>query len=58
MKEDIEILVQTYQHQGQLQEANNITIEVLDIRKQVLGNAHPRTLRSMKMLALIYQGQG
>ena len=58
MREDMEMLVRTYQHQGQLQEANDITIEVLEIQKQVLGNTQLRTLRSMELLALIYQGQG
>jgi Tfp pilus assembly protein PilF len=57
MREDMEMLVRTYQHQGQLQDAN-VTIEVPEIQKQILGNTHPRTLRSMEMLALIYQGQG
>jgi hypothetical protein len=37
MREDMEMLVRTYQHQGQLQEANDITMRFLRSKNKYLA---------------------
>ena len=43
---------------GRWKEAEVLQIQVLQLRKQLLGPKHPDTLTSMNNLALIYQNQG
>ena len=51
-------LAVTYHHQGKLKEAEQLRVQVLDIRKKLLGAEHPDTITSMKKLATIYHHQG
>ncbi|CAE6408331.1 unnamed protein product [Rhizoctonia solani] len=44
----------TYRRLGRLEEARALQVEVLDARKQVLGDRHPHTLNSMNNLAQTY----
>ncbi|PLB41714.1 violaceus kinesin [Aspergillus candidus] len=43
---------------GRWKEAEDLKLQVLQLRKQVLGPEHPETLTSMSNLAIIYQHQG
>jgi tetratricopeptide (TPR) repeat protein len=43
---------------GDWNNAEQLEVQVLDMRKKLLGAEHPNTLRSMANLALIYRNQG
>ncbi|KAJ7854230.1 hypothetical protein B0H13DRAFT_1642486 [Mycena leptocephala] len=47
-----------YHHAGRSEEAKELDLAVLEKRKQVLGDAHPDTLRAMGNLASTYQNLG
>jgi tetratricopeptide (TPR) repeat protein len=51
-------LVLTYRDQGQWKEAEELEVQVIEIRKMVLGREHPSTLTSITNLALMYRNQG
>jgi nucleoside phosphorylase/tetratricopeptide (TPR) repeat protein len=51
-------LVPTYLQLGQWKEAEKLQVQVLEIRKTLLGLEHPGTLTSMANLASTYQMQG
>jgi Tetratricopeptide repeat len=44
--------------QGRSDEAEEISIKVLELRKEVLGERHPDTIKSMASLAATYHQQG
>ncbi|KAB8255448.1 Tetratricopeptide repeat-domain-containing protein [Aspergillus pseudonomiae] len=44
-------LASTYRHQGRCKEAEELGLQVMELRKQVLGPEHPGTLTSMANLA-------
>ncbi|EHA26118.1 hypothetical protein ASPNIDRAFT_36453, partial [Aspergillus niger ATCC 1015] len=46
------------QHDGRWKEAEELEVQVLELRKQVLGPEHPDTLASMSDLAWTYGNQG
>ncbi|KAL4937210.1 hypothetical protein BDV06DRAFT_203412 [Aspergillus oleicola] len=50
-------LASTYWNQGQLKKAEELQVQVLEIRKQVLGPEHPGTLTSMANLAHTWKSQ-
>ncbi|PPR04731.1 hypothetical protein CVT26_012866 [Gymnopilus dilepis] len=50
-------LAATFSYQGQPKEAEKLEVEVLEIRRRVLGPEHPNTLRSMHSLGVTYQWQ-
>ena len=43
-------LASTYKHQGRLNKAEEIEVQVIETRKRVLGEEHPDTLTSMANL--------
>jgi hypothetical protein len=43
-----------YQQQGRLKEAEEISVKVLELQREVLGAKHPDTLKSMARMASIY----
>ena len=47
-------LVATYHQQGRLGEDEEISAKVLELRREVLGEKHPDTIRSMASLAATY----
>ncbi|KAL2812230.1 Tetratricopeptide repeat-domain-containing protein [Aspergillus cavernicola] len=51
-------LASTYWNQGQWKEAEELGIQVLETRKQVLGPEHPNTLTSMHNLAYTCKSLG
>jgi hypothetical protein len=51
-------LASTYRNQGRWNEAEQLEIQVLDMRKKLLGAEHPDTLQSMANLASTYWNQG
>ena len=51
-------LAVTYRNQGRWNEAEQLDIQVMDMRKKVLGAEHPDTLTSMANLAVTYRDQG
>ncbi|SLM38770.1 violaceus kinesin [Lasallia pustulata] len=51
-------LAATYHQQGRSKEAEEIYVEVLELRKEVLGEKHPDTIHSMADLAATYHQQG
>ena len=51
-------LASTYQIQGRWNEAEELFVQVIDMRKRLLGAEHPHTLTSMANLASMYQNQG
>ena len=51
-------LATTYMSQGQWKEAEELGVQLMEIRKRVLGEEHPDTLLSMHNLAFIWKGQG
>ena len=51
-------LANTYHKQGRLNEAEQLGIQVMDMRKKLLGAEHPKTLNSMENLAITYMHQG
>ena len=48
----------TYCNQGKWIEAEQLEVQVMDMRKKLLGAEHPDTLTSMANLTVIYQNQG
>ena len=54
----MENLATMYRNQGRLNEAEQLDIQVMDMRKRLLGAEHPHTLRSMENLATMYRNQG
>jgi tetratricopeptide (TPR) repeat protein len=48
----------TYQNQGLWTEAENLQMQVMAMRRVVLGQEHPETLSSIADLASTYQNQG
>ncbi|KAG8776045.1 hypothetical protein FRC12_001120 [Ceratobasidium sp. 428] len=55
---DADLLALVYYANGRWDEVEALRAQVLDARKQTLGELHPRTLTSMANLALTYQKQG
>ncbi|KAA8643699.1 uncharacterized protein ATNIH1004_010473 [Aspergillus tanneri] len=51
-------LASTYMNQGRWKEAEELGVQVMELRKQVLGPEHPHTLTSMAILASTYTNQG
>jgi hypothetical protein len=51
-------LASTYHDQGKFDEAEQLEVQVLDMRKKLLGAEHPDTLSSMGNLASTYHDQG
>ncbi|KAF8541462.1 hypothetical protein BDD12DRAFT_829275 [Trichophaea hybrida] len=51
-------LASTYSGQGKFGEAEQLEVQVIEVRKRVLGAEHPGTLKSMGNLASTYSGQG
>jgi hypothetical protein len=49
---------QSSQAQGRYDEAEKIKVEVLGLRREVLGEKHPDTIGSMAHLAVTYHAQG
>jgi hypothetical protein len=47
-----------YSSQGKWNKAEQLEVEVLDMRKKLLGSEHLETLRSMADLATTYSNQG
>ncbi len=52
------ILAATYHALGRYEEAEKIEIEVLALRREILGDKHPDTVRSMAELATTYHALG
>jgi tetratricopeptide (TPR) repeat protein len=51
-------LAKTYESQGLWKEAEELYLQVLEMRTRVLGTEHPDTLTSMNNLSVIYTNQG
>ncbi|KAL2819850.1 hypothetical protein BDW59DRAFT_164884 [Aspergillus cavernicola] len=51
-------ILSIFSNHGQWKEAEELDVQVLEIRKQVLGPVHPETLRSMANLAATYRDLG
>ncbi|PVG04276.1 hypothetical protein CPB86DRAFT_663370, partial [Serendipita vermifera] len=51
-------LATIYGSQGLHIEAESLEKEVLSIRKEILGNDHPETLRALVALAITLSNQG
>ena len=51
-------LASTYSDQGRWNEAEQLEVQVMDMRKRLLGPDHPHTLTSMANLASTYSDQG
>ncbi|KAI7761732.1 hypothetical protein LZL87_013582 [Fusarium oxysporum] len=51
-------LAETYHAQGQYEEDEEISVKVLELRREVLGEKHPDTIDSMAGLAATYHSQG
>jgi hypothetical protein len=51
-------LASTYSKQGRWKEAEELKVQVMEMRKTVLGAEHPDTLASMNNLASTYKKQG
>jgi hypothetical protein len=51
-------LARTYWNQGRWNEAEKLEIQVIDMRKNLLGAEHPDTLTSMGNLANTYRKLG
>ncbi|KAK3363512.1 hypothetical protein B0T25DRAFT_436789, partial [Lasiosphaeria hispida] len=47
-----------FSYQGRWKEAEMLQVQVMEMRKKVLGDEHPDTMGSMSNLALTYQSQG
>jgi tetratricopeptide (TPR) repeat protein len=50
-------LASAYKYRGLYEEAEQLNLKVLEIRRRVLGEEHPRTLWSMGNLATVYTHQ-
>ncbi|KAH8692117.1 putative kinesin [Talaromyces proteolyticus] len=55
---DISWLASTYQNQGRWKEAEELNVQVMEIRKRILGAEHPDTLSSIAELATTFWNQG
>lgn len=44
--------------QGKLEDARGLSEKVLEVRKRTIEEAHPDTLRDMKVLAVVYEDLG
>jgi TRAP-type mannitol/chloroaromatic compound transport system substrate-binding protein len=51
-------LASTYWNQGWWKEAEELQVQVMQMRKRVLGEEHPHTLSSVANLASTYRNQG
>ena len=51
-------LASTYRNQGRWNEAEQLEVQVMDMRKKLLGAEHPHTLTFMGNLASTYRNQG
>ena len=51
-------LARTYRSQGRWNEGEKLEVQVMDMRKKLLGAEHPHTLTSMASLASTYWNQG
>jgi len=51
-------LAAIYNNQGRWKEAEELEVQVLQMRKRILGEEHPFTLTSMANLAVTYRNQG
>jgi tetratricopeptide (TPR) repeat protein len=51
-------LASTYENQGRWKEAEELEVQVVEMRKRVLGAEHPNTLQVMSNLAVKYRRQG
>jgi hypothetical protein len=51
-------LASGYRDQGRWEEAEKLEVQVLEVRKEVLGPEHPGTLTSMNNLAFTWKSQG
>ena len=51
-------LASTYRIQGRWNEAENLEVQVMYMRKKLLGAEHPDTLMGMANLASTYRHQG
>ena len=51
-------LASTYKNQGRWNEAEQLEVQVLDMRKKLIGEEHSDTLTSMANLASTYRNQG
>ena len=54
----MENLARTYAKRGYLKEGEQLGVQVLDMRKRVLGVEHPDTMKSMDNLARTYSKKG
>ena len=54
----MEIHLGTYHNQGRYDEAEELEVKVLALRREVLGEKHPDTVWSMADLATTYHAQG
>ena len=50
-------LASTYNEQGRTEEAEKLLLQVVELRKRVLGVEHPDTLVTMCTLASIKEGK-
>ncbi|KAH7007845.1 Tetratricopeptide repeat-domain-containing protein [Microdochium trichocladiopsis] len=51
-------LASTYRNQGRWAEAESLDLQVMEIKKKVLGPEHPDTLTGINNLACTWKGQG
>jgi hypothetical protein len=51
-------LASTYRNQGRWKEAEELELQVIEMRKRVLGVEHPETLLSMNNLAFAWKSGG
>ena len=51
-------LAVTYREQGRWNEAEHLQVQVMEMRKKLIGAEHPDTLNSMTNLAVTYYKQG
>ena len=51
-------LARIYSDQGRWSEAEQLEVQVMEMRKKLLGTEHPSTLISMGNLAITYSNQG
>jgi hypothetical protein len=51
-------LASTYSNQGRWKEAEELKVQVMEMKKKMLGAEHPSTLTSMANLAFTWKRQG
>ncbi|KAF7509474.1 hypothetical protein GJ744_008037 [Endocarpon pusillum] len=54
---DIAKLASTYRNQGEWKKAEELEIQVLEMRMRLLGKEHPDTLTSMTNMAVVFKAQ-